>query len=361
MTVIDDVAEQATTGEPSTSARLRRIALYSHDTQGLGHIQRNIGIASALATADPTPEMLLLSGVQEGRTLSLPANTDCLTLPSLYKQPSGTYRPRSLTMPVNDLVELRGRTLNAAVEGFDPDVLIVDKVARGMFGELELVLERIRRRPDKRLVLGLRDVLDDPVTSCHEWHQTATTEAVDEFYDAVWVYGDPRVFDPVTEYGLAGRPWRRRSATPDTWLPGPSTDGAVQAAQTLRLVTRVPMPPRRGPTDLCLVGGGQDGFSLCQAFLSASHPAGVAAVAVTGPYMDAAQRAELQRVAAATPGAHVVDFVNDSSRLVTDARSIVSMGGYNTTLELLVARRPCLIVATGTPPHRAVDPRAATG
>ena len=45
-------------------ARLR-IALYSHDTQGLGHIRRNLLIARALGEPVRNPVVLLLSGIHE--------------------------------------------------------------------------------------------------------------------------------------------------------------------------------------------------------------------------------------------------------------------------------------------------------
>src|SRR5680860_253901 len=124
---------------PGTSRR--RIALYSHDTQGLGHIRRNLGIATALAAAEPNPDILLLSGVREARAFALPPNTDCLTLPSLGKDSSGAYSARSLSISLDELIELRARTIKAALDMFDPHVLIVDKVARGAFGELEPALE----------------------------------------------------------------------------------------------------------------------------------------------------------------------------------------------------------------------------
>src|SRR5262249_36164731 len=76
-------------GVPS---RKRRIALYSHDTMGVGHIRRNLTIAKAFANALPQAVTLLIAGVHELSTFGLPRGVDCLTLPSLFKQEDGTYR-----------------------------------------------------------------------------------------------------------------------------------------------------------------------------------------------------------------------------------------------------------------------------
>ena len=43
---------------PPLPTRRRRIALYSHDTMGLGHTRRNIVIAAALVDDNPATDVL---------------------------------------------------------------------------------------------------------------------------------------------------------------------------------------------------------------------------------------------------------------------------------------------------------------
>jgi predicted glycosyltransferase len=76
----------------------------------------------------------------------------------------------------------------------------VDKEPRGAVGELGPALRALRARGRTRCVLGLRDVLDDPATVRREWAAAGNEEAIREHYQAVWVYGDPTVYDPVREY-----------------------------------------------------------------------------------------------------------------------------------------------------------------
>src|SRR5699024_4339900 len=47
-----------------------------------------------------------------------------------------------------------------------------------------------------RIVLGLREVLDAPRAAAAEWDQLGGAEHVARHLDAVWVYGDERVYDP---------------------------------------------------------------------------------------------------------------------------------------------------------------------
>ena len=57
--------------------------------------------------------------------------------------------------------------------------------ARGALGELNPALELLTARGNARLVLGLRDVLDDPRIVADEWARDDAEQAVRDHYDAV--------------------------------------------------------------------------------------------------------------------------------------------------------------------------------
>jgi predicted glycosyltransferase len=316
--------------------RRRRIALYSHDSQGLGHVRRNLAIASVLAQADPTLQILLLTGAPGAASLPAPPGADFLTLPAIGKRGDGTYRARSLASSFDAIIELRSRILQAALAAFDPDLLIVDKVPRGAAGELEPALTALRATGRTRCVLGLRDVLDDAIVARHQWRQDRTTEAVAHFYDQVWVYGDPRVLDPVVEYELPPVVAARTAYT------GYLGHGRPQAATTTTSVQPTPFA-------LCLVGGGQDGFSLARNFLRAAMPEGRSGLVVTGPYMAPEDRLALQHDAAGHPDMAVVGFVDGIEHLIAGAESVVSMGGYNSVCEVLASGARTLVVPRARP------------
>src|SRR5207247_6942343 len=90
----------------------------------------------------------------------------------------------------------------AVLRSFDADVLVVDKVPRGVFDELLPSLEMLRARARARIVLGLREILDDAEAVRREWDEGDYTSAIRAFYDRIWVYGDRSVYDTVTEYGF---------------------------------------------------------------------------------------------------------------------------------------------------------------
>ncbi len=326
---------------PVSTRRPRRIALYSHDTQGLGHVRRNITLAAAMVADEPDTDVLLLTGAPEATTLPLPPRTDVITLPALRKDRHGAYAGRSLRAPLPQLLELRSQMLRATLLGFAPDLLVVDKVPRGVDGELDDALAALRPT-STRVVLGLREVLDDPEVARREWAAARSTEAVRDLYDAVWVYGDASAYDLVVECGLPAA-----VAEKVDWT------GYLGEGRGLGTRTRTRPQPRLRPPDgpyvLCLVGGGQDGLELADAFARAALPAGHVGVVLSGPYMRPAAREALRRAAAGNPGMTVHEFVPDADRWVQDAAAVVSMAGYNSVCELLAARRRTLLVPRTTP------------
>jgi predicted glycosyltransferase len=317
-----------------------RVALYSHDTMGVGHMRRNLLIAGALAASHSPAAILLIAGAREVNAFAVPAGVDTLSLPALHKQHDGHYQPRHLDLPLNELIAVRAGTIAAALGAFAPDVLIVDKVPRGALGELEPALESLRHAGGTRCVLGLRDVLDDPAAVRREWCAAASAEAVRDYYAAVWVYGDPTVYDPVAEYGfpleVAARvrytgylDLRPRARPPDG-------EGADE------LVSRLAACP--GRLALCLVGGGQDGGPLAEAFAQADFPPDMTGVILTGPFMAPEVRQRLGRRAAANPRLRILGFVTGVELLLERADRVVTMGGYNSVCEVVSFGKPALIV-----------------
>ena len=145
-----------------------RVALYSHDTMGLGHLRRNLLIAKTLSGAPLNSTNLLITGAHEANFFRLPERSDCLTLPRLRKNGSGDYAAGQLDISRDDLTELRARSICSSLEVFRPDVFIVDKVPTGAFHELVPALEMLSHRHGTRCVLGLRDILDDPISVSRE-------------------------------------------------------------------------------------------------------------------------------------------------------------------------------------------------
>ena len=319
-----------------------RIALYSHDTMGLGHTRRNLLIAQSLSTAFPQADILLVTGTRLTGSFSLPKKVDCLTLPSLHKDQEGKYGSKHLGLSLEHLIQLRGNIIQSALQAFAPDVFIVDNVPRGAVNELDTVLEQLAGSHTK-LVLGLRDVLDEPEAVWQQWRKLGNQETIQRYFHAVWIYGDPMVYNTVRAYELSeslghkthfvgyldqrerlrGQRERLRDGSEQH---GPSSDMGLP----------------QGRLALCLVGGGQDGQALAEAFAAAALPEGMVGLIVTGPYMPAAAKQYLHSLA--SPNLRIVEFVEEPTLLLQQAERVVAMGGYNTVMELLSFEKHALVV-----------------
>ena len=324
--------------------RRPRIALYSHDTQGLGHIRRNLLVARALCARGESPVILLLSGVREAAAFSMPPGVDCVTLPSLGKGVDGRYFPRSLDVPMADLINVRSSGITAVLRSFDADMLVVDKVPQGVFDELLPGLGALRARGRARIVLGLREILDDAEAVRREWDAGGYASAIRAYYDRIWVYGDRSVYDTVREYGFPEDIAQRVRFT--GYLNPLDVADPEREADRWLFDALLPDGGSR-PITLCLVGGGRDGLPLAEAFLRAEKPG--TGLVVTGPLMPAESRVSLRSLAAKHPRTHVLEFVTDPCPLLERADRVVAMAGYNTICEILAYRKPALVVPRTEP------------
>ena len=104
-------------------------------------MRRNLLLAQALRGSRLHAVVLMIAGAREASVLTGAGGVDCVALPSLLKDADGRYHPRHLDVSLPELVALRANTAGAALNAFDPDVLIVDNVPRGAVRELDPVLE----------------------------------------------------------------------------------------------------------------------------------------------------------------------------------------------------------------------------
>ena len=245
-----------------------RIILYSHDTMGLGHLRRNLLIATALAGSSLKPNVLLISGSKELKNFDFPTGVDCLTLPSIHKSEDGQYSASQFGLSLKSVRDLRSSLILSAVISFKPDIFIADNVPRGVVGELDLLLDYLKTKPDIYSVLGLRDILDDSIAIRKEWLLRRNEKVIEESYDEVWVYGDDKVYDQAKEY------WFSKKLKNKLHYLGyldPRIQSRVEQTDG-ELLLKV----SQEPFALCMAGGGQDSIKLVQMFAKSidcsSHP-----------------------------------------------------------------------------------------
>ncbi len=314
-----------------------RILLYSHDTIGLGNIRRTLLLAEALGQQYPGGSLLIVTGSPMIQAFRVPPRTDYIKLPCLTRNAPDVFAAAYLGCAFADVAGLRRDVLERTILGFAPNLLIVDKRAAGIGGELLGALRELRRRrmPTK-VVLGVRDILDTPEITRLSFKRARDMQTIARYYDEVWIYGERAIFDAVTEYRFP----------------------ADVAAKTrycgyLKRPRRAPQPHGGPPRVLVTAGGGEDGTQLIETYLEGLEalPRSVAlqTTVVFGPQMAESSRQRLRQRFGGMADVAFLDFEPEMTARYAAADVVVSMAGYNTVCELLSSAMRAVLVPRSTP------------
>ncbi|HJS77459.1 MAG TPA: hypothetical protein VJ778_08625 [Burkholderiales bacterium] len=317
-----------------------RILIYSHDTFGLGHLRRCRTIAHSLVESFKQLSVLILSGSPIIGSFDFRTRVDFVRVPGVIKLRNGAYTSLNLHLDIRETMSMRASIIQHTAEKFAPDVFIVDKEPVGLRGELLQTLKVLKRR-GTRIILGLRDVMDEPRILEPEWQRKKVLPALREFYDEIWVYGLPQICDPLE--GIS--------------LPTSVRKKMVYTGYLHREVPTHGAPPRlpeiaNRPFLLVTTGGGGDGEGLIDWVLRAyehdpllPYPA----LLVLGPFMHADRQTEFMDRAARLKRVDAITFHSHLEALLARAAGVVAMGGYNTFCEVLSLDKRALIVPRTVP------------
>jgi predicted glycosyltransferase len=320
------------------------ILMYSHDTYGLGHIRRSMAIASHLL--GPRVNILILTGSPIAGRFYFPEQIDFVRIPGMIKKTNEEYLPLSIKINARHALDIRKNIITATVKAFQPQLFIVDKEPLGLKREVLPALQWLKRcRPGTRTILGLRDIMDDALTTRQEWQEKGVYQILEELYSEIWVYGNRDFYDPIVEYGISD------AVSPKIHFTGyiprkvPSPEGVqnarrehgVQEGEKLVVVT---------------TGGGGDGFAVMDTYLkmleSENGAAPFKSLLITGPFMPKAERKTINKRSRKL-GVRMYHFYRQMEKIFAAADVVVSMGGYNTLCEILSQRTVSLVIPRETP------------
>ncbi len=319
-----------------TGASSRRVVLYSHDTFGLGHLRRSRALATALTESGVAGSAIILTGSPIAGRFTFPKAVDHVRLPGVKKLSDGSYVSQVTGMNIDATTDLRVGLIKSTLQQYQPDLLIVDKEPTGFRGELLSSLSMLSRLGKTRIVLGLRDVLDEPKVLAAEWKRKGAVEAVEKFYHETWVYGVKSIYDPTLGLPLSDASRRRMFWT-----------GYLRR----KIIDPVRVPNQ--PFVLITPGGGGDGQAMVDLVLRAyelDRTLTPNALLVYGPFLSGDARNSFEkRVAALNGRVSTTGFESQIESLFSEAKGVVSMGGYNTFCEVLSFDKRAIIVPRTKP------------
>jgi predicted glycosyltransferase len=325
------------------SSATYNILMYSHDTYGLGHLRRTMAIAEHLRQRGVN--ILILTGSPLAGRYETPEGVDFVRIPGMIKKTNEEYLPLSIKINARHALNIRRNIIVATAKAFQPHLFIVDKAPMGLRREVIPTLKWLRRRlPRTRTILGLRDIMDDAASTTREWREKGVYEVLDQYYSEIWVYGNRDFYDPIAEYAI-----------PDDISSKMVFTGYIpRHVPTAQAMARTRREERLCAHDRLVVvttGGGGDGYPLMDAYLSMLEAGDAPAhrvIFVTGPFMPRPQREDVARRAGRLR-ARFYHFYRRMETLIGLADVVVTMGGYNTTCEILCQGKPSLVVPREVP------------
>lgn len=313
-----------------------RMMMYSHDTFGLGHLQRCLKISRALIETIPDLSILIVTGSPVVHRFELPARVDYIKLPAVRKIGPETYEARSLGTRYESIIRLRRALLLETVKEYRPHLLLVDHSPSGMKGEMLPALEWIGQSglPCVRM-LGLRDIIDDPAAVRELWHDQGVYELLASSYDTILIYGPQEIFDPVLAYRFP--PAVKSKVRFCNYIGEHEDNNDTSPSQKARDRKKV----------VVTIGGGDGASEILSTFLEMveTHRDQIDfdSVLVTGPFVDNETYADLERRARSLP-VQIERFVPSTSPLFAQSDLVVATAGYNTITQILSHARRALII-----------------
>lgn len=317
-----------------------KIVYYCQHVLGIGHFFRSLEICKALSNH----RVILVTG-GDPVDAALPDHVTMVRLPGLMMD-DGFKALRSADGAANieQVRRQRRNRLFGLVADHAPDVLIVElyPFGRKAFAfELDPVLAAIRQGdlPPCKVVCSLRDILvekADPLA-----YETRVVDRLNRFFDALLVHADP----------VLVRLEETFSRVADIAVPVVYT-GFVAPPAPAGARDRVRADLGLKPEEALIVvsaGGGAVGGPLLEAavrardHLKVDRP--IRMVVFTGPYLAGDIFAGL--VARADDRLHVARFTARFMAYLCAADLSISMGGYNTTMNILGAAVPALVYPFG--------------
>jgi predicted glycosyltransferase len=313
------------------------IVFYCQYVLGMGHLFRTLEIVQALVAAGHA--VTLVTG---GRPVDVhvPEAVELVRLPPLFMDERFTRLISGVPGQSVDHVIERRKGLLTGLFDAPRDLFIIElfPFGRRVFAvELDPVFRFLRSRGGFRtkIVCSLRDILVEKRDTAA--FEQRVLDGLERDFDLLLIHSDPRLIHLQETFSR----WRE-IPVPVHYTGFVAKTGVTATALELRSRLGVAAD---GKLIVASAGGGRTGHRLLAATLAAcrrlQQDVPVHLEMFAGPFM--ADREFGQLTAHATPGLHIHRFSGNFLDYLNAADLSVSMAGYNTCMNLMVTRVPCLV------------------
>ncbi|HSE32575.1 MAG TPA: glycosyltransferase [Pyrinomonadaceae bacterium] len=313
------------------------VMFYSQHSLGMGHLVRSLALAQGLANEF---RVVLLNGGRLPKQTVIPHEFEMINLPPIGLNENNELVSQDRRRTTIRARELRRQLLNNTFDELQPDVLFIElfPFGRKKFAEeLMPLLQAARSSTNSRplVVCSVRDILVGRNDQAK--HDDRATTIANEYFDLILVHSDP-AFARLDE-----------SFKPRVKLTTLVEYTGFAMASTYPEATKEQSAIRR---IVVSAGGGMVGEHLLRTAVKAHEvlvrEAPVETEIITGLFLPESASRSLRQLARGKEGLKLTRFVSDLSARMRNADVSISQGGYNTTLDILRAKVPALVVPFGT-------------
>lgn len=318
-----------------------KILYYCQHVLGMGHFFRSLAICNALKNDD----ILFVSGGPQPAG-DMPENVHNLALPALCMDENFSgLKPVDNSKSIDEIKKYRAEKLYLSFKNYEPDVFLVELFPFGRKAfrfELLPILKSIKNGglPRARVVCSLRDILVERDDGGK--HDKRCLKTLNEYFDMILIHSDPDIVKLEETYSLV----------PEIIPPLAYTGYVARLEEKMvqnETVSTIKEELRLKRNEKLIVasaGGGKVGgpilLSTVTAFARLNPDAGL--VVFSGPYLDDYTYAELENIARANSAKILIKrFSTNFVSILNEADGLISMAGYNTTMDILSSGIPALV------------------
>lgn len=312
---------------------MKKIMFYSQHLAGIGHLVRSTEIVRSLAQQF---EVYFVHGGQAVPGFQLPRGVSEVRMPGLYME-GPVLKVADDCQSLEKVQEQRHALLLEAFDSIQPDCLITEGFPfskHTLRFELIPLLKHIEASgyPTK-VVCCLRDIImtQAMTDSVRAKKQARTCKWINRYYNLILYHSDAQLqrleenFSSVDEL------------QPEVFYTGYVTQAEAASGALSEEDSDALNHP--GPSIVVSVGGGRHGYGLLRA-ISSIAPTLAQVIphkiyAFAGPYLSEADFLELQGWAEDSPNLSVRRFTPRLMDYLKQADLSISLGGYNTTMNVL--------------------------
>ena len=310
----------------------KTLLFYCQHSVGIGHLVRSFALVNSLKK---TFLVTLVSGGAFPKGLSVPDGINFVQLPPIGLNLNKCLEAIESDEPVYKVMKSRQNKIMRIYNEIEPDVFVSEYFPFGkiqFIGDLLALLKRTKfSNKPVTVVCSLRDILE-PTSTTKKMHQDFSTKMINEYYSSILVHGDENF---ITLNKTC--PHLSRMNVP-VYYTGYVTDEKYQ--------TKI---DRTAFNEIVLSAGGGKIASpfitkMVCSFKKFGFGEGISLKVIAGPIFPKGDWIELQELVKNEPGIVLLWSVENLTNVWKKAKLSVSMGGYNTLMEVICSRIPALII-----------------